>query len=68
MVFGDALERMKAGAQMTRRGWLFPDAVYVEYTRASLQPYLVVQAPEHEAIPYTATDIDLFSDDWEVAR
>lgn len=68
MVFGDALELMKAGAQMTRRGWPFRDIVYVEYTMAALQPYLVVQAPEHEAIPYTATDIDLFADDWEVAR
>ena len=68
MGFGDALERMKAGAQMTRRGWPFRDTVYVEYTRASLRPYLVVQAPEHEVIPYTATDVDIFSDDWEAVR
>ena len=68
MVFGDALERMKAGAQVTRRGWPFQDTVYVEYTRASLRPYIVVQAPEHEAIPYTATDIDLFADDWEAVQ
>lgn len=68
MVFGDALELMKAGAQMTRRGYPFRDIVYVEYTAAALQPYLVVKAGEREAIPYTATDIDLFADDWEVAR
>ena len=68
MVFGDALERMKAGAQMTRRGWPFQDIVYTEYTTVDLQPYLVVKAGEREAIPYTATDIDLFADDWEVAR
>lgn len=66
MTFGDALEHMKAGMKMTRRGWPFPDAVYVEYTRESLQPYLVVQAPKREAIPYTATDIDIFASDWEV--
>ena len=66
MVFGDALEKMKAGAQMTRRGWPFPDAVYAEYTAVDLQPYLVVQTPDHEPIPYTLTDIDLFADDWEV--
>lgn len=68
MVFGDALERMKAGAQMTRRGWPFPDIVYTEYTTVDLQPYLVVKVGEREAIPYTATDIDIFADDWEVAR
>lgn len=67
MVFGDALEKMKAGAKMTRRGWLFPACLYVAYTKASLQPYLVVQAqaPGHEAMPYTATHTDLFADDWE---
>lgn len=53
---------------MTRRKWPFDDIVYAEYTAAALQPYLVVKAGEREAIPYTATDIDLFADDWEVAR
>lgn len=68
MTFSDALEKMKAGMKMTRRKWPFDDIVYVEYTAATLQPYLVVQAPEHEAIPYTATDVDIFSDDWEVVQ
>lgn len=68
MVFGDALERMKAGAQMTRRGWPFPDAVYAEYTPVDLQPYLVVKAGEREAIPYMATDIDIFANDWQVVK
>lgn len=46
MVFGDALEQMKAGQKMTRRKWPFGDVVYVEYTVAALQPYLVVKAGE----------------------
>ena len=57
MVFGDALEKMKSGAKMTRHGWIFRDAVYVEYTGTSIRPYLVVQ--------YTATDVDIFANDWE---
>lgn len=68
MTFGDALERMKAGAHMARRMWIFNDAVYVKYTSADLQPYLVIQSGEHEAVPYTATDVDIFSDDWEAVR
>lgn len=68
MTFGDALERMKAGEKMTRREWPFGDIVYTEYTVAALQPYLVVKAGEREAIPYTATDIDIFASDWEAAR
>lgn len=68
MTFGDALERMKAGQKMTRRKWPFDDTVYVEYTAATLQPYLVVRAGEREAIPYTATDVDIFSDDREAVQ
>ena len=68
MVFGDALERMKAGAKMTRHGWPFHDVVYAKYTDAGACPYLVVQSPGHDAIPYTATDIDLFADDWELVQ
>ena len=68
MTFGDALERMKAGAHMAHRMWIFNDVVYVKYTSADLQPYLVIQSGEHEAMPYTATDIDLFADDWEAVQ
>ena len=68
MTFGDALERMKVGAHMARRIWIFNNVVYVKYTSADLQPYLVIQSGEHEAMPYTATDIDLFADDWEAVQ
>lgn len=67
MTFGDALERMKAGQNMTRRKWIVNNIVYVEYTVAALQPYLVIQPGKHEAMPYTATNDDIFADDWEVA-
>ena len=65
MVFGDALEQAKAGKRVARSSWIFDDEVYVKYTR-DMSPYLVVQAKDREAIPYTATDIDLFANDWEV--
>lgn len=51
---------------MTRENWIFRDVIYAKYTDASVCPYLVVQSPGHDAIPYTATDIDLFADDWEM--
>lgn len=64
MTFGDALEYAKAGRHIARSGWLFPDIVYVEYT-LDMSPYLVVQSEGCAAIPYFATNIDLFADDWE---
>lgn len=64
MTFGEALEYAKAGRRITRTGWPFSDIVYAEYT-LDMSPYLVVQSKGREAIPYFATDIDLFADDWE---
>lgn len=64
MTFGDALEYAKAGRRITRTGWPFSDVVYVNYT-LDMSPYLVVQSENREAIPYFATDIDLFADDWK---
>lgn len=67
MVFGDALEKAKAGCTITREAWIFCDKIYVKYTK-DMSPYLVVQAGKSEAIPYVATDIDLFANDWVVAE
>ena len=66
MTFGDALEWMKAGQKMTREGWVCRDVIYAKYTREGIRPYLVTQSLEREPIPYTATDADIFADDWEV--
>lgn len=66
MTFGDALEWMKAGQKMTREGWVCYDVIYAKYTREEIRPYLVTQSLECEPIPYTATDADIFADDWEV--
>lgn len=65
MTFGDALEWMKAGQKMTREGWVCRDVIYAKYTREGIRPYLVTQSLECEPIPYTATDADIFADDWE---
>ena len=67
MTFGDALEYLKAGRIARRKGWLENDRVACFYT-ADMRPYLVVWYEDNEPIPYTATDIDLFADDWEVMR
>lgn len=67
MVFGDALERAKAGQYITRSGWPWPDRVYTSYTD-DMQPYLMVDNGEREPIPYTVTDVDLFATDWEVIQ
>lgn len=66
MTFGDALEWMKAGQKMTREGWVCRDVIYAKYTREGIRPYLVTQSLKCEPIPYTATDADIFADDWEV--
>lgn len=65
MTFGDALERMKAGERCKRMGWTECAEMYVEYT-SDMAPYLVLRAAQHEPIPYTSTNADVFADDWKV--
>lgn len=50
---------------MTRENWIYHDVIYAKYTRKGVRPYLVVQSPHHDSIPYTTTDVDLFANDWE---
>lgn len=65
MTFGDALEQMKAGQKMTRECWVRHDVIYAKYTREEVRAYLVAQSMDCEPMPYTATDADIFADDWE---
>lgn len=66
MTFGDALEQMKAGRKVRRRGWQHPRTIYAEYTR-DMVPYLMQKRQGiFDSMPYTPTDTDLFAQDWEV--
>ena len=65
MTFGDALEQIKAGHRCKRQTWTFRDVIYAKYTKDML-PYLVIESPRCEPVPYTVTDKDLFANDWKV--
>ncbi len=67
--FSWALERLKEGATVTRKGWngkgmwleaQFPD----EYSKMSL-PYIYMKTATDDLIPWLASHTDLFAEDWE---
>lgn len=69
MVFGDALELMKAGWKMRRASFAQTDnekIAYVDYT-IEQNPYLVFDSQNDTHKPCHPDDNDLFSDDWEIA-
>lgn len=69
MDFGEALKMLKDGKMMAREGWngkhqfvrmQFPDA-----HSANTLPYIFIVTEQVERVPWTASQTDLLSDDWE---
>lgn len=69
MDFSDALDNLKNGAQLTRRGWNGPDQ-YVElqvpdeHSKMTL-PYIFIRTAQGELVPWLASQTDLLAEDWE---
>lgn len=69
--FGDALEILKRGGRVARRGWngkgmyieaQFPD----EHSKMTL-PYIFMKTACDNVVPWLASQTDLLSEDWELA-
>lgn len=72
MIFGEALEKMKFGEKVARRGWngrgmwvalQIPDAK----SKMGL-PYLYMSTVGGALVPWVASQTDLLSEDWEVVE
>jgi hypothetical protein len=70
--FSLALEAMKAGRRITRRGWngttqwlkiQRPDA----HSKMSL-PYIFISTTQGELVPWVASQTDLLAEDWELVE
>lgn len=71
MNFGDALDKLKAGARVTRDGWngkgmwlalQVPDA----HSKMS-RPYIYMRTVDDQLVPWVASQSDVLADDWTVA-
>jgi hypothetical protein len=70
MTFGAAIEVLKAGERVTRRGWNGKDmwlALQVpdEHSKMTL-PYIYMKTAQGDLVPWLASQSDMLSEDWEL--
>jgi hypothetical protein len=72
MNFGQAIEALKTGKQVARRGWngkgmwlalQSPD----KNSKMSL-PYIYMKTADDNLVPWLASQTDMLSDDWEEVK
>ena len=69
MNIGDAIECMRAGAKLTRRGWNGPAQWIALQTpdenSKMCKPYIYISPVDGELVPWLASQTDILADDWE---
>lgn len=71
MTFGDALDRLKAGDRVCRRGWNGAGQ-FLELQRADARskmtvPYIYITTVQGDRVPWFASQTDMLADDWRLA-
>lgn len=69
--FGDALEYLKQGHKLTRRGWNGKD-MYIMLQRPTEQskmtlPYIYMKTVQGDLVPWLASQTDMLAEDWMLA-
>ena len=69
--FGDALECLKLGHKLTRRGWNGKNMYIMlqrpdEHSKMTL-PYIYMKTAQGDLVPWLAGQTDMLSSDWELA-
>ena len=81
LTFSEALEELKAGSSVARKGWngkgIFITAQIPDENSKMSQPYIYIDTRDIETdnddapkdcVPWTASQSDLFADDWYVVH
>lgn len=72
MTFGHALEELKRGERVTRRGWngkgMWLMAQYPDGESLMTLPYIYMKTVHGDLVPWLASQTDLFAEDWEFAE
>ncbi len=68
MNFSDALDFLKAGDRVSRKGWNGPDQwlqlqIPDEHSKMTL-PYIFIRTAQGHLVPWLASQTDLLSEDW----
>lgn len=78
MNFGEALETLKRGMKVARKGWngkgmwlilaLTPPStsMYIGEKYYSCLPYIQMKTADDKMVPWVASQTDILAEDWEV--
>lgn len=71
MNFGEAIEAMKEGRKVSRKGWNGRGmwlAIQIPDTMSKMQlPYIYMSTAQEELVPWLASQSDMLSEDWHIA-
>lgn len=68
LTFGEALQAMRHGAQLTRKGWN-GKGMYLELQEPDAhskmtRPYIYMKTVDDDLVPWVASQTDLLAQDW----
>jgi len=69
--FGEALDALKDGDSVSRKGWNGPDQCLTlqvpdEHSKMTL-PYIYIKTAQGDLVPWLASQTDLLAKDWLIA-
>lgn len=70
MNIGQAIDLMRSGSRVTRRGWNGPNqwiALQMPDEHSKMKkPYIYISPVDGELVPWLASQTDILATDWEV--
>lgn len=70
MNFGEVIEILKQGGKAQRKGWngkgMFIEAQFPDKYSKMTQPYIFLKTADDNNIPWTASQSDIFAEDWRI--
>jgi len=68
--FSEALEALKKGHKVSRLGWngkgMYLEAQYPDENSKIKQAYIYIVPGEEYIVPWVASQVDLFAEDWVI--
>jgi len=72
MKFGTAIEKLRAGLKVSRKGWngkgMYLMLQVPDKNSKMKQPYIFIVPDENSLVPWTASQTDILADDWVVVK
>ena len=72
MKFGTAIEKLRAGLKVSRKGWngkgMYLMLQVPDKNSKMKQPYIFIVPDENSLVPWVASQVDILGEDWVVVK